>query len=70
VGVEGATGEFSVGVEAFHLKGVCKAKVKREAGITLTIRLPGGQDYRMFRLKEPDGVVWERIRKKKPLQVN
>jgi len=62
----GVERDFSVGVEAFHLKGVCKAKVKREAAITLTIRLPGGHDYRMFRLKEPDGLVWERIRKKKP----
>jgi hypothetical protein len=52
---------FSAGVEAFNLKGQCQARVRRETGITLTICLPGGHDYRMFRLKEPDGLVWETV---------
>ena len=54
---------FSTGVEAFKLKGLCQATVRREATITLTFDLPGGHDYRMFQLKEPDGLVWEVVRK-------
>jgi hypothetical protein len=54
---------FSTGVEAFSLKGLCQATVRRETRITLTFYLPGGHDYRMFQLKEPDGLVWEAARK-------
>jgi len=53
--------EFSAGVEALGLKGLCQATVRRRSAITLTIHLPGGHDYRMYPLQEPDGLVWEAV---------
>lgn len=55
---------FSTGVNAFNLEGSCRATVRCETTITLTFDLPGGHDYRMFQLKEPDGLVWEPVRVK------
>lgn len=50
---------FSAEVGAFNVKGICRATVQRKAAITLTFELPGGFDYRLFHVEEPDGIIWE-----------
>jgi hypothetical protein len=50
---------FSAEVGAFNMKGICRATVRRKAAITLTFELPGGFDYRLFHVEEPDGIIWE-----------
>ena len=50
---------FSAEVGAFNVKGTLRANVQRKAAITLSFELPGGFDYRMHHVEEPDGLVWE-----------
>lgn len=53
--------EFSSGVKAFNLEGICNAKIRRKTTMILTFYLPGGHRYRMFPIKKPDGLVWELV---------